>query len=345
VTGEQRRRPWAPGAATAAGGMPGGNPLEAARIALGELPQLPFLPELPMRGVGAAMIGRALALLVDLPVETAPSGWRVADHRSRDERAARDLLARDLDALDQAAEETGSITAPLKVQSAGPWTVASQLELRSGHTVLSDPGARRDVAQSLAAGIAQHVADIRRRHPSAQVVLQVDEPALPAVLAGRVPTPSGLGTVGAIDEAEAQPMLGSLIAASGADAVAVHCCALDAPLTLLGRAGADAVSFDATTRIPARLVDDLGALVESGVALWPGVADAMTGPRTTARGLADSLVRLWTRTLGFPLDSIAAGIVPSSACGLSGAAPEAARRSLSLLAEAGALLLDPPVER
>ena len=43
----------------------------------GELPDLPYLPELPARGPGAELIGRSAALLVDLPVEIVPSGWRL----------------------------------------------------------------------------------------------------------------------------------------------------------------------------------------------------------------------------------------------------------------------------
>ena len=67
---------------------------------LGELPDLPHLPELPARGPGADMIGRTAALLIDLPVDLQPSGWRLADRPGRDLRRPRDLLARDLDALE-----------------------------------------------------------------------------------------------------------------------------------------------------------------------------------------------------------------------------------------------------
>jgi len=56
---------WTPGTATAIGSLPGTDPLEAARTVAGELPELPYLPELPARGVGADMIGRTAALLVD----------------------------------------------------------------------------------------------------------------------------------------------------------------------------------------------------------------------------------------------------------------------------------------
>ena len=48
------------------------------RIILDELPDLPHLGELPDRGVGADMIGRTAGLLIALPVDTTPRGWRLA---------------------------------------------------------------------------------------------------------------------------------------------------------------------------------------------------------------------------------------------------------------------------
>ena len=78
--------------------MPGGNPLEAAQLIFDEVPDLPFLAELPGRGPGADMIGRTAALLVDIPVEVTPGGWRIADHPGRDMRRARTMLSSDLDA-------------------------------------------------------------------------------------------------------------------------------------------------------------------------------------------------------------------------------------------------------
>ncbi len=117
-------------------GRPGGNrhrcrarcpaldPLEACRLVFGELPDLPHLPELPARGPGADMIGRTAGLLVDLAVDLQPSGWRLVPQPRRSTSAARsDFLARDLDALQEVAD--GS-PASLKVQAAGPWTLASE---------------------------------------------------------------------------------------------------------------------------------------------------------------------------------------------------------------------------
>ena len=83
--------------------MPGTDPAEAMRIVLGELPDLPYLAELPARGPGADLIGRTAALLIDLPVETTPTGWRFAGRPGRDLGRARDLLSSDLDALEETA--------------------------------------------------------------------------------------------------------------------------------------------------------------------------------------------------------------------------------------------------
>jgi len=72
--------------------MPGVDPHEAAAVIAGELPELPHLVELPARGPGADMVGRAVALLVDLHADVQPSGWRLVDRPGIDERRARRFL-------------------------------------------------------------------------------------------------------------------------------------------------------------------------------------------------------------------------------------------------------------
>ena len=82
MAGRQRdRRRFAPGR-----GLRG-----ALRVVLDELPDLPYLPELPARGPGADMIGRGAALLVDLHVDVQPSGWRFVDRPGLDQRRAPSL--------------------------------------------------------------------------------------------------------------------------------------------------------------------------------------------------------------------------------------------------------------
>src|ERR1700722_13847054 len=100
---EKKAFPWASGTATGVGSMPGENPLEAARVVAGELPDFPYLAELPGRGPGADITGRAAGLLVDIPVELAgPRGWRIAERPGIDLRRARSLLSTDLDAMEEA---------------------------------------------------------------------------------------------------------------------------------------------------------------------------------------------------------------------------------------------------
>ena len=134
---------WAAGSVTPIGSLPRTDPVAAARLLFGELSDLAHIPELPGRGVGAEMIGRTGALLVDLPLEVVPSGWRLASHDGHDVRRARDLLARDLDALADAAD---GYEHALKLQATGPWTLAANVELPSGHKAVSDRGATRELA-------------------------------------------------------------------------------------------------------------------------------------------------------------------------------------------------------
>src|SRR5258706_431863 len=185
----EKQIPWPAQSASGVGSMPGPNPDEAAAVILGELPTLPFLPELPARGPGADLVGRTSALLVDLPVETTAAGWRLAERRGRDLRRAVGMLEADLDAIEAAA---AGYRGAFKIQLCGPWTLAASLELtRSIEPALADAGAVADLTASLAEGVTAHVADVRRRLPGTALLVQFDEPALPGVLAGSVPTASG----------------------------------------------------------------------------------------------------------------------------------------------------------
>jgi hypothetical protein len=310
---------------TGIGSLPGTDPAEAARLVLGELPELPHLPELPNRGAGADMIGRTAALLVDLPVEIVPSGWRLAAHPGRDLRRARDFLAWDLDALESAA---GAHDGPVKLQAVGPLTLAASVELGSGHRVVSDPGALRDLTQSLTAGLAEHVAELRRRVPGAVPVLQLDEPSLPAVLGGRVPTPSGYGTVRAVEGPVAEQALHEVLAVAPDGARVVHCCADEVPFDLLRNAGVGAISLDAG-RLGSAAYDALGEAVEAGTSLWLGVLPPADGA-VSFDAARERLRVLWAE-LGFPLARLAADVVPTPTCGLAGAAPEHVRAVLRVL--------------
>lgn len=327
-------RPWPPGSATAIGSLPGTDPVDAAALVFGELPELPFLPELPARGAGADMLGRTAGLLVDLPVEIVPSGWRLCAHPGRDVRRARDLLARDLDALEAQAD---GYAGALKVQAAGPWTLAAGIELPSGHKVVSDHGATRDLIESLTEGLTVHLAEVARRVPQARLVLQLDEPSLPSVLGGRVGTPSGWGTVRAVESSVAEQGLRDVLSVTTGGARVVHCCASDVPIALLRAAGADAIALDASLLGTAQN-DALGEAIDAGISLWLGVLPATDAAITldTARG---AVQRFWSE-LGFAPEQAAAAIVPTPACGLAGASADYVRRVFSVLRDTGRALLE-----
>jgi methionine synthase II (cobalamin-independent) len=322
--------------------MPGTDALEAARTVIGEVPQLPHLPELPARGAGADIIGRAAALLVDLAVELVPSGYRVTNRAGHDHRRGVDLLRSDLDAFEEAADSAGTRPEVIKVQVAGPWTLASEVELRTGHKVLTDLGALREFTASLAEGLRAHAAEVSRRF-SAAIVVQLDEPGLPAVLAGGVPTPSGYGTVPAVPEADAIELLRGVLDTLPAPRI-VHCCAPRPPLALLRRAGADALAIDMEllAGAPRASIDALGEVWDAGTLVLLGLVPALT-PATppTLESLARPALDLVQR-LGFDRGLLAERCVPTPSCGLAGATARWATQALTLARELGQAFLDLP---
>ncbi|GHH70686.1 hypothetical protein GCM10017673_22950 [Streptosporangium violaceochromogenes] len=328
--------PWGEATATGIGSHPGEDHAEAVRVVFGEVPALPYLPELPARGVGADMVGRTASLLVELAVEVQPSGWRFADRPGRDARRARDHLRRDLDALEEAAQ---GYEGPFKIQVAGPWTLASAIELRHGDKTLADPGAVRDLVASLAEGLAAHVADVRGRVPGASaIVVQVDEPGLPAVLAGTVPTASGFGRLAAVEAPVAGDRLGAVLP-EGVFTIA-HCCAAPVPFGVLRQAGFGGASLDASL-LRRRDEDAVGEAVEAGLALFLGVVPGVVAPLPDVGVVARPAVELWRR-LGFPSATLASRVVLTPSCGLAGASPDYARKALARCRRAALVLREDP---
>ena len=359
---------WPAQSATGVGSMPGTDPLETMRLIFGELPELPHLAELPDRGPGADLTGRTAGLLIELPAELTPRGWRLADRPGRDLRRAQSLLARDLDALEEVAD---GYTGVLKISACGPWTMAATLELtRSQEPALADRGAVSDLTASLAEGVAGHVADVAARVPGARLLLQLDEPALPAVLAGTVPSASGLNRVRAVEEADAEAGLRTVLAAARVPTL-VHCCAVSVPLGMIRDAGAAAAGIDLGQLRPGE-EDVLAAAVEAGLGIFAGAVPATPEPvpahaaaaaasqptpppaerqssqRPSARDAAVRVTELWRR-MGWPVArpsdvaaspaaSVAAQVVLTPACGLAGAPPGYARAALASCREAARML-------
>jgi hypothetical protein len=336
--------PGVAGRASAVGSWPGTDVLDAARTAFGELgepPHVPYLPELPERGPGAEMVGRGAALLVDLPVDLQPSGWRLVDRPGRDLVRSRAWLRQDLDVLAEVAE---AYQGPVKLQSAGPWTLAASLWLPRLERAVVDPGACRDLVASLAEGLVQHVQEVRRLVPGAEVVVQLDEPSLPAVLAGELRTASGFGRLRAVEEQVAVDGLRSVleaVAAAGAVGTVVHCCAQDVPIPLLVRAGAGAVGADVSL-LGEKAWEAVAEAIDSGAGLWAG-AVPVTGPAgpagTSPRRPDDAVEGVWGpwRRLGLDAARLAA-VVLTPACGLAGIPLAQARSVVATTRRAAGLL-------
>ncbi|MBX7450272.1 methionine synthase [Mycolicibacterium sp. 3033] len=315
--------------ATGVGSWPGASAREAAEVVVGELHRLPHLVELPGRGVGADLIGRAGALLVDIWFDTVPRGYRIAGGRSAATRRAVSLLDEDVDALEEAWEKAGLRGGDrvVKVQAPGPVTLAAQVELGGGHRAITDAGAVRDLTSSLAEGVAAHRAELQRRLQT-PVVVQFDEPTLPAALAGRLSGVSSLNPVHPVDDAVVTDLLDECVAAVGGE-VAVHCCAADVPWKVLQRSTIAAVMVDVRT-LSATDLDGVGEFLESGRTVLLGAVPALApAPRPAVEELAAAVAAVTDR-LGFPRTVLRDRVGVTPACGLAGATVDWARRAVEL---------------
>lgn len=312
--------------ATGVGSWPGEEVREALRVVRGELASgiaaegvspLPYLPELPARGPGADMIGRSAQLLVDLPVDLQPQGWRLVGRPGRDAERAQALWRQDLDEL---AEAFDGYAGPLKVQVAGPWTLAASLWRPLGDRILDDRGATRDLGESMAEGVAEHLRRVKARVPGARLVLQVDEPSLTSVARGRVRSESGYRTLRTPEHEELVAGLSRVLHQPLAELTGVHTCAGDPPVDVLGEARAGFLSLD-LSQLGQDRWEQVAGSVERGVRLWAGVD--LAGSTSALAPLR----RAWSE-LGFPPSSLAgAGVSPP--CGLVASTPDDARTATS----------------
>jgi methionine synthase II (cobalamin-independent) len=243
------------------------------------------------------------------------------------------MLTSDLDVLEEVLQ---GYEGPLKIQLCGPWTLAATLELtHTMNVALSDPGAVADLTASLAEGAAAHAADVAKRVPGGKLVVQFDEPALPSVVAGLVPTQSGLSRLAAVEEDTVIGRLSQVLAATPGYTV-VHCCATTVPFGIIRRAGADGLAFD-LSQLRRGEEDGVAEAAEAGLGVLTGAISAVAADPGGARETAERAIRLWQR-LGLPLSTLAEQAVITPACGLAGASPAQARAALIRCREAAGLL-------
>lgn len=288
------------------GAWPGQDVLEAQTVVVGDLVDtpaevqgLPFTVHLPERGPGATLVGRALALLVDLPAELGPHGWKLADRPGGDLARARALAREDLDALAVAAH---GYAGPLVVPVLGPVTLAASTYLARGDRVLADAAALRDLADSLAAGLVEHLAAVLRAVPGAQPVVLLHEPLLAQTIAGVLPSFSGYARLRAVPGPVAGERVGAVVAgARGTGArVAVHGGTAWTALPTIRAARPDAVALEVGA-LDERAWERVAETVEAGLQLWahlpPQQSSQCAGP--DAVGQARTLTVPW-RSVGLP---------------------------------------------
>ncbi|MFC9332463.1 hypothetical protein [Arthrobacter sp. NPDC057009] len=321
--------------ATALGPWPGQDPVEATRIIRGELgsPHLPFLAELPDRGVGADAIGRTASLLVDLAVDIQPHGWRIVDRPGRDLVRARSALSTDINVLADIAGEEDTTADELKIQLRGPLSLAAGLHLHNGERALIDYGARRDIAASLAAGVGAHLAKVSAAVPGARLVVQLDEPDIAPVLAGTIRTSSGYRTLRSVPGQEVTELWRVVIEAlreAGAAEVAVAVPEIEAPFDRIMTAGADAIAVPLRA-LTTRQWEQLAGAVEAGKRLWAGALQSDGPGVPKASEVVEAVRRPWQQ-LGLPLAALGTVRVTPSG-GLERQSPAAATEVLTRLTQ------------
>lgn len=295
------------GMTTGIGSMPGDDPLSSARW-VSDLWSLPHLPELPARGPWTSMIGRTASMLIDLPVDLQPRGWRLVDRPGQDLRRAQRFLTSDLDAFQEAlVGHEGAV----KIQTAGPWTMIANLFTQKDRPVLIDASACRDLAQSLAAGLGEQVARISQMDGVSQVVVQIDEPSITGVLQGAGGTL--LSSARIPDDSEVEALwqyLIDMIHELGGSAV-LHICADQPPMSLAG-------GFDALSTPLSIDPEAIAPWLDLNKPLWLGVVSGVEAPLPSVSatvskvksvmadaGFADRMELLsFTAECGFPSSSV-----------------------------------------
>jgi hypothetical protein len=272
-------------------------------------------------------LGLLVAVWPAWAVETTPTGWRLCDAPGRDSLRAQGFLSEDLDVLEETYDGWDG---PLLLPMCGPWTLAAAVELTSGERLLRDDGAIRDLLVSWGEAAAAHVADVRRRLPHSEPVISMDEPSLPMVLAGAIPTSSGAMRYRAVEGSVVRSGIATAVERLAADGVQllVHCCARDVPLQLLREAGVAAVGIDLALLERAR-EDQLGEAIEAGQRVGLGLAGRDLPVSDVAASVEQ--VRNLGQRLGFAPQDLTDALILTPPCGLADRSPHQAQTELTRL--------------
>ncbi len=289
------------GSLSGAAGYIANSPVREAAAAafdhLGEqLPPVPLNAHRAEDRWGADAIGRAVGLLTDLHVDRASFGWRLTSAAGRDERLEFSALSEAFDAI---AEYGDGYTGQVQVSLPGPWTVVTALSLASGAPVLGDLGARRDVIQAYAFGLAAF-ADKLSTLGMAPVIRLV-ETRLHPVLTGTWPTVSGWATLPAVSENQVYAALQStlrhlppvLLSLPDFDSLALQGKEITAA-EVVRNSGATAVSVPLAS-LKAHGWEQLAMISEAGVGTWMGLPPAAGARPKEVKHWLNRIMTPWNR--------------------------------------------------
>lgn len=290
-----------PGSLSSAAGYIANSPIREAAAAafnhLGEqLPPVPLGAHQAEDRWGADAIGRAVGLLTDLHVDRASFGWRLTSAAGRDERLESSALSEAFDAI---AEYGDGYTGQVQISLPGPWTLVTALSLTSGAPVLGDLGARRDVIQAYAFGLAAFADKLSTL--GMEPVIRLVETRLHPVLTGTWPTVSGWATLPAVSETQVYAALQStlrhlppvLLSLPDFDSLQLQGKEITAA-EVVRDSGATAVSVPLAS-LKAHGWEQLAVISEAGVGTWMGLPpDAGSRPKEVKHWL-NRIMTPWNR--------------------------------------------------
>lgn len=339
---------------SAGSAWPGDDPFTGHRTSLDVLAQAPSgvdgiaaLLALPARGPWAAPVGRTLAIAASMTASLEPHGWRLGLTSDGTQLRAGRMLGGDLEALALAAVgHEGPVTLPV----VGPYSLAASVWLPVGERVLADGVALADLVASLQHGVLDHVAALRAARslplalapapdddadddaagaeevagaPRPDVVL-LHEPLLGQVMAGGVPTFSGMSRLRQHRAETVTARLADLVRAWAPHDVVIQIPTDAAVIRAAGAAGPAGLALDTSSLGPAGW-EALAEQVELGVRVWsasvPHAVDDGGDPRGAARAVIDP----WRR-LGLGVDDLDLVLLPRP--GLADLTPEHALATL-----------------
>lgn len=284
--------------ATALGRWPGEDAVDAVTRVRGELgdPHLSYLPELSQRGFQATTLARTIATFEGLEADGTSAGWRINSGFSQESQWARHTFASDINVLADVIGKESAKPRELKIQFVGPLSLSAQLYLMNGERVLSDVGARRDVRDSLIAGLEDQLKSLREAAPGAKLIVQFDELDMVSILEGTIATSSGYRTLRALRPHEVHEnfdVLTQAVRQQNAQPV-INVGQQVVPVSFLQ-------PFEAVAQSVQGYKDSdwekIAALVEAGQRLW--LATVNPHAKQSVRTLVDSIFGPWRR-VGLP---------------------------------------------